>query len=311
MSRVGLLLVLVALLTGCAAGAPPLIPVTPLGALRLEGDARAANPCSLLDPGLFAREVEPVPVRGDGIGSCRLRGRAPDGHLQALDAAFDSTAATTYAPVEPPEPAGTATVLRPAPVDDVCRRVVALADGTLAVFSGRGDAGGSWVADCDVAEQGARAGLRRLATGGITYSPGWNASGGLAGVDACAALGDPSGLLGLIDPPRYPGFAGWRCLVGLPEPGGTAAWIDFVVVDPQSPAPGGGRTTIGTTPAVVQPYAGQFSPGCQAYLDRGPVGPPDPAQRQTVRLTMESPGPADVTCDRLRTLAADVVTRLG
>ena len=307
----GLFLVLVVLLAGCATEAPPLIPVTPVGALRLDGDPRAANPCALLDPGLFAKDVEPVPVRGDGIGSCRLRGHALDGHQQALDATFDSTAATTYVPVEPPEPAGTATVLRPAPVDDVCRRVVALADGTLAVFSGRGEAGGSWVADCDVAEQGAREGLRRLATRGITYAPGWNGSAGLAAVDACAALGDPSALLGLVDPPRYPGFAGWRCLVGLPEPGGTAAWIDFVVLDPQSPTPGGAPTTIGTTPAVVGPYAGQFSPGCQAYLDRGPVGPPDPAQRQTVRLTVESPGAPEVTCDRLRTLATDVVTRLG
>lgn len=295
-------LVLAVLLSGCGAEPPPPgpPPLTPLGALTLTGDPRAADPCALLDRTQFARSAVPQDVRGDTIGSCRALGRAADDRLQAVEAVFDSAAATTYPSAEPPEPAGTATVLRPAPADDVCRRIVALSDGTLVVFSGRGQAGAVWAADCQAAEQGMRAGLRQLAARGITYSPTWNAAP-LATVDACAALGDPAALLGLVEPPRYPGFAGWRCLVGLPVPGGTAAWLDFVVTDALSP---------GVRLDVVAPYGGQFSPGCQVSLDRGPSGP-DPSQRQVARLTLEIPGPVGATCDRLRTLSAEVLGRLG
>ncbi|MEJ2867399.1 hypothetical protein WCD74_06445 [Actinomycetospora sp. OC33-EN08] len=293
-------------------GRPPAAPLpeVPLGPLTLTGDPRAANPCDLLDPRSFGASWYPVALSGDSVGSCRIQGRAADDRLQALEAVYDSEAATTYTSGEPVRQLGAASVLSPTPSDDVCRRVVRLVDGTLVVFSGRGQAGSRWVADCEGAERAMRAGVATLAARGITYTPGWFADRSLVAADACAALGDPAPLLGVVDPPRYPGFGGWRCLVGEPLPGRAVAWTDFVVIDDYAPIPAGRSTTVGTTPAVVTSYPGQFSPGCQLYLDRGPVGPPEYRQRQMVRVTVERPAPAEVSCAQVVTVAEGVVARL-
>ncbi|MDL5157491.1 hypothetical protein [Actinomycetospora termitidis] len=312
--------------TACSGSAEP-PPVSALGPVAMTGDPRTADACALLDPQLFTGTIPPSPYPGvgDAVGSCRLIGQAEPYRPQSAEASFAHERSMTITSAEPPEPAGSATILRPLPTYDVCRRVVRLVDGTLVMFAGRtiseqarigADGGPPPVADCQVAERALRFGLARLAGTGITHGPSHQPESVLERGDACAALGDPSARLGLTDPPRYVGFADRHCFVGTPAPGQPVAWLDFVAMDtlPPYPTPRDLRPEIRPgREGQVSSYPGQFGSACQVLVPWNITNyyvRPGPKQWEVVRVVVELPVDVLRACDLAVQLARESVPRL-
>ncbi|MCD2191205.1 hypothetical protein [Actinomycetospora soli] len=322
-----ILLALVVLVgTACSGSSEP-PPVPDLGPVAVTGDPRTADACALLDPALFTGTVPPLPYPavGDVVGSCRLTGQAEPYRPQTAEVAFAHERSMTITSAEPPESAGTATVLRPQPAYDVCRRVVRLGDGTLVLFSGRtvseqarigAEGGPPPVADCQVAERAMRFGLVRLAEAGITHGPTHQPDSMLERADACAALGDPAALLGLVNPPRYVGFADRHCFVGTPTLGQPVAWLDFVAVDDLPPDPTAPEERPLLRPGLasqVTTHPGQFGTACEVLTPWTVTSyhGPGPTQWEVVRVVVEMPFESrDRACGVAVQLAREAVPRL-
>ncbi|MEJ2867402.1 hypothetical protein WCD74_06460 [Actinomycetospora sp. OC33-EN08] len=313
--------------TACSGSAEP-PPLPDLGPVAMTGDPRTADACALLDPQLFTGVIPPSPYPGvgDAVGSCRLIGQAEPYRPQSVEASFATERSMTITSTEPPEPAGTATILRPQPADDVCRRAVRLVDGTYVIFSGRtiseqarigAEGGPPPVADCQVAERAMRFGLVRLEDAGVTHGPSHQPESVLERADACAALGDPAARLGLTDPPRYVGFADRHCFVGTPSYGQPVAWLDFVAMDtlPPFPTPPDQRPEV--RPGLegqLSRYPGQFGTACQVLVPWNITNyyvRPGPKQWEVVRIVVELPEVGtNRACDLAVQLARESVPRL-
>jgi eukaryotic-like serine/threonine-protein kinase len=193
---------------------------TTVGPIALTGDAKAADPCALIDLAWLNQFGIPQIVTPEFLNTCRALITTPDGGNVDLDVGY-------YAPVQViaklgghPQHLGELTIVHQGIVrgtyTSLCRNMLVLADRTEVGVDAVG--GGKGFDLCKLVDVGTATAVNALARHGITYRPGRTASWPVTNSDACELL-TPTELttLGGVDPTiRTPGYAGWFCRWGAP-----------------------------------------------------------------------------------------------
>ncbi|MBV9012173.1 MAG: serine/threonine protein kinase [Pseudonocardiales bacterium] len=298
-------------LTG--AGPEPLVGVpsmpTTVGPITLTGDAKAADPCALIDLAWLHQFGIPQITTPQFLNTCWMKITTPNGGSADLDVGY-------YPPVQVvatlgghPQHLGDLTIVRKGilqgPYTSSCENVLVLADQTQVFINTYG--GGNGFDLCKLTEVGTATAANALARHGITYRPHRTASWPIANSDACALL-TPTELttLGSVDPTiRTPGFADWSCSWGT-----TTANVQLQFrLDTATPNMYGTPTTIADRRAWLQPVTHVNPHQCVAVVVSHPAQSFTDAT-EMISVAVQEAQPDQKLCARASDLAAAAVTRV-
>ncbi|MDL5159012.1 serine/threonine-protein kinase [Actinomycetospora termitidis] len=295
--------VVVFLPSGSASGIPAL--PESVGAVRLTGDVRAADPCALLDTeavaGLGRARIGP----GGSIYECRLTIDLPDGQRIYNDVHFGNTVAEGAR--GPVQQLGEVTLAREGHNPRGCSSDVVLADNNLIAVNTRYANSRAGSDPCPTNEAVLAVVVDRLNENGISYRPGWMDDISLARQQACDVPGDsPAQIPGMLATQRSSYLNGSACFIGLRQKGVPYVAVTLGVEPNGGISNYGTPSTIGGKAAFTRSIAGYYNPtACRVSLEHRPSysgGANRPTEYISVQV--EGSAPYDELCRQADAIAS-------
>lgn len=297
-------------LTGGGQGTLVGVPALPstVGPIALTGDAKAADPCPLIDLAWLNQFGIPQIITPEFPNTCWAQITTPDGGTANLSVGYYMPPLSVAALGGHLQHLGDLTLVRKGIAQGIyillCENMLLLADRTEVAIQAYG---GQGFDRCKLTEVGTATAVNALAQHGITYRPGRTAAWPITNSDACELL-TPTELttLGGVDPTiRMPGYANWWCGWG---PSAANVQLRFLL-DPAYVLNWGTPTTIAGRRAWLRSVAYINPHQCVAVVVSHPARSLTDTT-EMVQVTVQEAQPDQKLCTSASDLAAAAVTRV-